>query len=68
MFMKQIVSAVNYMHKSKIAHRDLKLENLVLVEKIHQSKAKPCLKLIDFGLAQKVEFPLRNPSNIVGTL
>lgn len=45
--MKQILSAVFYMHKKNIVHRDLKPENMLYD---NESKA---LKIIDFGTALK---------------
>lgn len=42
-FMRQILSAVDYMHRSGICHRDLKLENILL-------DASGNVKVIDFGL------------------
>lgn len=51
--MKQIVSAVCYMHKKNIVHRDLKLDNIVLVNQFNATnKTHLAIKLIDFGLAQ----------------
>eukprot|EP00434_Breviolum_minutum_P011617 symbB.v1.2.010248.t1/scaffold663.1/size175208/4 len=49
--MKQIFSAIAYVHEQGVAHRDLKLENFLL------TKGNVCdetclLKLADFGLAQ----------------
>lgn len=41
--MRQIVSAVDYMHRSGVVHRDLKLENILL-------DANGNIKIIDFGL------------------
>lgn len=50
--MKQILSAVNYMHKKNIVHRDLKPENIVLEYKAGKGSMKdPPIKIIDFGTA-----------------
>lgn len=45
--MKQVMSAVFYMHKKKVMHRDIKPENMLYD---NQSKL---LKIIDFGTATK---------------
>ena len=55
--MKQIVSALRYLHKKRILHRDLKLDNiLVNYENEQDLKNKNILKakvkLIDFGFAR----------------
>jgi len=49
-FMKQILSAVSYLHKHKIIHRDLKPENIVFEAKDPNSN----LKIIDFGTSKKL--------------
>jgi serine/threonine protein kinase len=48
--MTQLVSAVDYIHKKGVAHRDLKLENCFL-----DSKAQ--LKVADFGLQKIFDGP-----------
>ncbi|KAK7898266.1 hypothetical protein WMY93_019119 [Mugilogobius chulae] len=50
-FMRQILQGLSYMHQQQIAHFDLKPENIMLSEKV----AQPNIKLIDFGLAQRLE-------------
>jgi len=45
LFMKQILSAVFYMHSKGIVHRDLKLENMLLDSNVSKN-----IKIVDFGL------------------
>ncbi|XP_056428852.1 death-associated protein kinase 2 isoform X1 [Hyla sarda] len=62
-FIKQILEGVNYLHTRKIAHFDLKPENIMLLDK---TIAVPHIKLIDFGLAHKIEDGVEF-KNIFGT-
>jgi serine/threonine protein kinase len=48
---KALFSAVNFCHKKQIAHRDIKLENLLLQDAADDSS----IKLADFGFAKKVK-------------
>ena len=41
---KQIVEGIDYMHKKSVAHRDIKLENILLDE-------NNSIKIIDFGFS-----------------
>lgn len=50
-FMKQILQGLSYLHSQSIGHFDLKPENIMLSEKVSQ----PNIKLIDFGLAKRLE-------------
>uniref|UniRef100_A0A8C3EZG2 Death associated protein kinase 2 n=2 Tax=Corvus moneduloides TaxID=1196302 RepID=A0A8C3EZG2_CORMO len=62
-FIKQILDGVNYLHSKKIAHFDLKPENIMLLDK---NIPIPRIKLIDFGLAHKIEDGVEF-KNIFGT-
>ncbi|KAI3377881.1 hypothetical protein L3Q82_008462, partial [Scortum barcoo] len=62
-FIKQILEGVNYLHARKIAHFDLKPENIMLLDK---NVPLPRIKLIDFGLAHKIEAGVEF-KNIFGT-
>lgn len=48
--MRQVVSAVNYMHQQNVAHRDLKPENFLLAEEVDDI-ADAHIKVIDFGFS-----------------
>ncbi|CAN9505491.1 unnamed protein product [Ophioblennius macclurei] len=50
LYMQQIVEGLSYMHQQNIVHLDLKPENIVCVD-----TAGTAVKLIDFGLASKLE-------------
>jgi calcium-dependent protein kinase len=50
--LKQILSAVTYLHSQGIVHRDLKLENFLFATKEEDS----VLKMIDFGLSKHFKY------------
>ena len=57
--MKQIISAVHYLHSNKIIHRDLKLENILVNFPTKQDKdsinmLSTTTKIIDFGFATRL--------------
>uniref|UniRef100_A0A8C6S1X4 Protein kinase domain-containing protein n=1 Tax=Neogobius melanostomus TaxID=47308 RepID=A0A8C6S1X4_9GOBI len=56
--MRQILQGLSYLHGQNIGHFDLKPENIMLSEKASQ----PNIKLIDFGLAQRLEQEYRSTS------
>ncbi|KAM5135626.1 myosin light chain kinase, smooth muscle-like isoform 2-T2 [Mantella aurantiaca] len=49
-YMSQIITGVGYMHTQGIIHLDLKPENIVCVSKVSTK-----VKIVDFGLAKKLE-------------
>ena len=55
--MKQIMDAMRYLHKNKILHRDLKLDNILVnyedeKDKTENNIMKGKIKIIDFGFAR----------------
>ena len=59
-YVKQIISAVKYMHSRKIMHRDLKLGNCFLDNKMQ-------VKIGDFGLAVEMLSNEELRTSICGT-
>ena len=62
--MKQILSAVYYLHSNRIVHRDLKPENIMLTQKPKNGNYQ--IKLIDFGTA-KIFKPGKKMNKFIGT-
>lgn len=56
----QICCSVKYLHSHRVIHRDLKLGNLFLNDKME-------VKIGDFGLASKLEFDGEKKRTICGT-
>ena len=56
----QIIKALKYLHSHRIIHRDLKLGNLFLTDKME-------LKVGDFGLATKLDFEGERKRTVCGT-
>jgi polo-like kinase 1 len=59
-YLQQVISALNYLHSHKVIHRDLKLGNFFLSDKME-------IKIGDFGLATKLEFEGEKKRTICGT-
>ena len=58
---KQIISAICYCHNQGIAHRDLKMENILFLDKTPDSP----IKVIDFGLSESAQILPYDLSEII---
>ncbi|OMJ68101.1 hypothetical protein SteCoe_34553 [Stentor coeruleus] len=59
-YLSQVISALSYLHGHRVIHRDLKLGNFFLSDKME-------IKIGDFGLATKLEFDGEKKRTICGT-
>ena len=59
-YLQQVISALVYLHAHKVIHRDLKLGNFFMSDKME-------IKIGDFGLATKLEFEGEKKRTICGT-
>ena len=59
-YIQQLIAGLQYLHAHRVIHRDLKLGNLFLTDKME-------LKIGDFGLATKLEFDGERKRTICGT-
>eukprot|EP00798_Chlamydomonas_sp_ICE-L_P019999 gene19999-26712_t len=61
-FVRQFFDAVEYLHQNRVAHRDLKLDNIVL-----DGSRPPRIKVCDFGFAKNWDADNCNMNTQIGT-
>lgn len=59
-YIYQILEGVNFLHDKNIIHRDIKLGNLFLNDRLN-------VKIGDFGLATRIEFDGERKKTFCGT-
>ena len=50
--MRQLINAIKYMHSVNIAHRDLKLHNIMVTNYENEDERDLRVHVIDFGLSK----------------
>ena len=63
-FSIELIKALNYIHELKIIHLDLKPQNIMMKNTREEFK----IKLIDFGLAKRLEYNGKVKTGFVGTV
>mmetsp|Transcript_65220 Transcript_65220/g.184074 ORF Transcript_65220/g.184074 Transcript_65220/m.184074 type:complete len:382 (+) Transcript_65220:1278-2423(+) len=66
--MKQLLRALAFMHSNRFIHKDLKPQNIMLVEAMRPGDARASIKVIDFGLAELFKGDQTVSREVGGTL
>ena len=52
-FFRQLVLAIAYCHSKRVAHRDIKLANVLLQKRENSNHLPPLIKVCDFGMSKQ---------------